>query len=180
MAEPLVFSQSFEALLRALGARGGVTTENKARFREIGVDYDGRLLPAYPLAVWVKPMELGSELVSPGAPQERRHFELGRLMVDSYGETLVGRALLAVMRVIGPRRTIERMTRNLRTTNNYTESSLEPMPDGRTKVWCSRVVSPAFYRGMFTRTVEAAGGKDVKVEVLSADATGAAFAVEWQ
>jgi len=51
MPEALVFSQSFEALLRALG--GQLTEESKTRFRQIGIDFDKRLLPAYPLAVWV-------------------------------------------------------------------------------------------------------------------------------
>lgn len=178
MAEPLVFSQSFEALLRALG--GNLNSEAKARFVAVGVDYDHRLLPAYPLETWVAAMELGAVLFSPGAGPAQRHFLLGRRMVDTYGETLVGRALLAVMRVIGPQRTMERMTRNLRTTNNYTESSMTTLPDGRVTVWCSRVVSPEFYRGMFTRTIEAAGGREARVEIVSADASGGTFAVSWK
>ncbi len=178
MAEPLVFSQSFEALLRALG--GNVNNDAKARFAALGVNFDQRLLPAYPLETWVRAMELGAVLFSPGASPAQRQFLLGRRMVDAYGETLVGRALLAVMRVIGPRRTMERMTRNLRTTNNYTESSMTTGSDGRATVWCSRVVSPDFYCGMFTRTIEAAGGQDVSVEVISADASGGTFSVWWK
>ena len=178
MSEPLVFSQSFEALLRATGA--SLSAESKSRFRALGVDFDKRLLPAYPLDVWVNAMELGSSLLAPGEEKSLRHFALGKRMVDAYGETLVGRALLAVMRVIGPRRTIERMTRNLRSTNNYTESTLEVLPNGQLCVWCSRVVSTEFYRGMFTRALECAGGQDVKVGLMSSDPTGSKFSVEWK
>jgi uncharacterized protein (TIGR02265 family) len=93
---------------------------------------------------------------------------------------LVGRAVLAMMRIIGPRRSFERMTRNLRTTNNYTESRFELRPDGSLVLWCSRVVSAEFYRGMFSRTLEAAGGHDAKVEVLSIDPSGGTFSVQWR
>ena len=178
MAELLVFSQSFEALLRALG--GNLTDASKVKFRAVGVNFDKRLLPAYPLDVWVAAMELGSTLLTPDGTAAERHYALGRRIVDSYGETLVGRALLAVMRVIGPRRSFERMTRNLRTTNNYTESSFEVSGDGQVTLWCSRVVSAEFYRGMFSRTLEAAGGTDGRVQVLSIDASGCKFAVSWK
>ena len=178
MTEPLVFSPSFEALLRALG--GSLNDASKEQFRKLGVDYDQRLLPAYSLDVWVAAMELGSSLLTPNGSQAERHYALGRRMVDSYGETLIGRALLAVMRVIGPRRSFERMTRNLRTTNNYTDSSFEASAEGQVTLWCSKVVSPEFYRGMFSRTLEAAGGTDARVKVLSADASGCKFAVSWK
>ncbi len=178
MGELLVFSQSFEALLRALG--GNLSEASKAKFRALGVNFDQRLLPGYPLDVWVAAMELGSSLLTPDGSAAERHYALGRRMVDSYGETLVGRALLAVMRVIGPRRSFERMTRNLRSTNNYTESKLEVSGDGQVTLWCSRVVSAEFYRGMFTRTLEAAGGTDARIQVMSMNASGCTFAVSWR
>ena len=178
MAEALVFSSTFDALARALGSR--LTVESKARFKALGVNYDApELLPAYPFETWVKAMDLGAELVMPNASQEARHEAMGRRMVDSYGETLVGKALLTAMRVIGPRRTLERMARNLRTANNYTETKVTVAPDGAYHLWCSKVASTSFYRGMLQRGVEVAGGKSVTVTPLAHDETGATFSISW-
>lgn len=175
--EALVFGPTFEALARALGAR--LTASLRAEFRALGVDFDHALLPAYPFTTWVKAMDLASQTVLPNAPENERHTAMGRRMVDSYGETLVGRALLTAIRVIGTRRTLERMARNLRTANNYTETKLTPGPDGSTVLWCSRVASTAFYCGMLQRALEVSGGRDVVVEAASQDETGATFSIRW-
>lgn len=177
MTTPLVLSQAFDGLARALGA--SLTEDARTRFRALGVDYAGDLLPAYPLEIWVQAMDLGSQVLTPGADAEARFFALGRRMLDGYGDTVVGKALLGVMRVIGPRKVLDRMARNLRTANNYAESKVEPLPAGRTRVWSSRVVHPAFYRGMLSRGLEVAGGRDVRIEVLAQDDAGASFAVQW-
>jgi uncharacterized protein (TIGR02265 family) len=178
MAEALVFNSTFEALARALGSR--LNAEAKERFKALGVDFDAReLMPAYPFETWVKAMDLGAELVMPNASQDARHEAMGRRLVDCYGETLVGKALLTAMRVIGPRRTLERMARNLRTGNNYTETKFSVGADGVHQLWCSRVASTSFYRGMLQRGVEVAGGKDVTVSALTRDESGATFAISW-
>lgn len=177
MQEALVFGPTFEALTRALGSR--LTQDARARYRELGVDFDHPLRPAYPFETWVKAMDLGSQLVMPNAAEVERHAAMGRRMVDSYGETLVGKALLTAMRVIGPKRTLERMARNLRTANNYTETKLTVSADGQYVLWCSRVASTAFYCGMLARGVEVAGGKGVIVENTAHDDQGATFSVRW-
>jgi uncharacterized protein (TIGR02265 family) len=178
MAEALVFSSTFDALARALGSR--LTAEAKTRFKALGVDFDAReLLPAYPYETWVKVMDLGAELVMPNASPDARHEAMGRRLVDSYSETLMGKALLTAMRVIGPRRSLERMARNLRTGNNYTEAKLSVGSDGVHQLWCSRVASTSFYRGLLQRVVEVAGGNDVTVTPLGRDESGATFAITW-
>ena len=90
-------NQTFEALTRALGS--SLTDEVKARFKAVGVDLDVRLLPAYPLEIWLKSMEIAASLLLPNATREEQYFNLGHQIVGSYGETLIGRALIAMMRV---------------------------------------------------------------------------------
>ena len=48
---------------------------------------------------------------------------------SGYEKTLVGSALTAMLRVLGPKRTLERMTRNFRTANNYTEVTVEALAE---------------------------------------------------
>lgn len=177
MAEALVFGPTFEALARALGPL--LASEPKGRFKALGVNYDSALLPAYPYDTWVRAMDLASSLVLPNTTEAERHAAMGSRLVDSYGETLVGRALLTALRVIGPKRTLERMARNLRTANNYTETRFTVRDDGVCELWCSRVASTHFYRGLLRRGVEVAGGKDVSIECSAHDASGATFVVRW-
>ncbi|MBE2252873.1 MAG: DUF2378 family protein [Myxococcus sp.] len=177
MQEALVFGPTFDALSRALGLR--LNAEARARFKALGVDFDAPLQPAYPFETWVKAMDLASQLVMPNATERERHLAMGRRMVDSYGETLIGKALMTAMRVIGPRRMMERMARNLRTTNNYTETKLTVLPDGASQLWCSKVASTGFYCGMLRRGLEAAGAKEPSVEATAHDGQGATFLVRW-
>lgn len=176
MDEALVFGPTFEALARALSLR--LTPDAVTRFKAIGIDFE-HLLPAYPFETWVKAMDLGSQLVMPNATEKERHLAMGRRMVDSYGESLVGKALLTAIRVIGPRRMLERMARNLRTANNYTETKVTAQADGSYELWCSKVASTAFYCGMLRRGVEVAGGKEPTVESTAHDGNGATFRVRW-
>jgi uncharacterized protein (TIGR02265 family) len=178
MAEALVFAQTFEGLARSLGPR--LTPAAKAQFKAISVDFDQQLLPAYPFETWVKAMNLGSLLVLPNGTEAARHEAMGRQLLDGYAETLVGKALLAAMRVIGPKRMLERMARNLRTGNNYTETKLTVLDDGTHQLWCSKVASTNFYKGLMRRGVEISGGKEVTVQALQRDEAGATFAITWK
>jgi uncharacterized protein (TIGR02265 family) len=178
MANELVFAASFDGLARALGPK--LDRAALDRFHALGVDLKGTLLPAYPLDLWYRTMDLGSEVLEPGAPLEQRHRALGRQMLDGYSDTVIGRALTALLRVIGPRRTLERMTRNFRSTTNYTETRLEGLPDGSWRLWVSSVVSPHFYRGLLERAMELSGAKGSSVEISGHDASGAVFLIRWQ
>ncbi len=178
MADRVVFSPTFEALVRALGP--ALNDPGKARFKAAGVDFDARLVAAYPLETWLASMEVGAELLLPDGTREKQFFNLGHRIVASFGETMIGRALVALMRVIGPRRALERMTRNLRAANNFTETSVRSIDDHHTEVTCSPVFSPDFFRGLFTGSVEISGGLEVKVDTVSIkDGTGV-FSVQWK
>jgi uncharacterized protein (TIGR02265 family) len=174
----LVFHQTFEALSRALGDR--LDAPLKAKLKEVGVDYDAPLLPAYPLEVWAQAMTLGATALFPEIGADEQPYHLGRRFLDSYSETLVGKALLAMIRVLGPKRTLERMTRNLRSANNYTETELVPLPDGAFRLTFNRVLVPAFYRGLVQRSVEVAGAQGVDVRFEGRAGEAAAFVVRWQ
>ncbi len=178
MADHVVFSSTFEALVRALGPK--LDESGKARFKAIGVDFDARLLPAYTQETWLSAMQIGSDLLMPGESKEAQYYNLGHRIVASFAETMVGRALVAMMRVIGPRRALGRMTRNLRAANNFTETSFAMLDDGRCAVTCSPIVSTEFFRGLFTGSVEAAGGSDVRVELLSVKEGTGTFSISWK
>lgn len=174
---PVVFAASYESLIRLLGPK--LDARAHERFRAHGVDLQKPLQPAYPLATWVESLKVTFDLVAPGAPVETASHLVGRRLVTSLTETTVGKALFALLRVIGIRRGLDRFTRTLRMTNNYSESKLTEQPDGSFIVWCSQVTYPHYYRGVFEAGLESLGAKDVKVSVLSHDSAGATFSLRF-
>ena len=177
LSEQIVFSQTFEALARAVSP--DLSELAKAKFRAAGIDYDRPLQTAYTYDVWMKAMVVGATLLSPDAPHEQQYYNVGLRLVTSYGETVIGRALLALLRLIGPKRTLERMTRNLRSANSFTTATVEMLPDGQATVTVWPVFEPGFFRGLFTGALTAAGGKDVSIETLSIVERKAVYAISW-
>ena len=102
--------------------------------------------------------------------------------------TLVGKAIFAAGRLAGPRRTLERMTRNVRSANNYMESRLEALPDGshRMEYFVVPPLLPAmaalpppsvhYFHGILEAAIEASGAKQQSV-VLEEHDVARRFAV---
>ena len=175
--EPMVFSQAVEGLLRALGTR--LDDAAKDHLRVLGLDVRARLEPAYPLPVWTQVMRFSSTLVAPGRAPGEQMFELGRRFIEGYAETIVGRAMLTALKVLGPRRTLERMSRNFRSGNNYTQTKLDAHGPTDFTLWFNEVKEPEFYRGMLTAGIDRSGAHTVVVKTITHDASGATFSVKW-
>jgi uncharacterized protein (TIGR02265 family) len=176
--DPVIFASSVEALLRALGPQA--TAPVLARFRALGVDLE-RPDPAYPYELWLQCLRLTMDVRWPGAPFDEATYRLGRAIFESYGETFMGRALLPLLKLLGPRRALERMTRNLRTTNNYSVTRLTALGPNRFELWVNRVAFPQYFRGLLEAGLEFSATKDLVVRVVSCSPTeGAVFEVSWQ
>lgn len=174
----MMFSQAVDGLVRALKPR--LTETAKDEIKALGIDLRKPLDPGYTLPVWVQVMRYGAQLIAPHRSEAEQMEELGRRFIDGYEETIVGRALLATMRLLGPRRTLERMSRNFRTGNNYTEAKLVAKGDTEFELWLSSVRAPAFYRGMLMAGIGRTGAKDLEVKVVGHDEQGATFNVSWK
>lgn len=173
---PVLFSQVVEGLVRALGS----TLDEAAReqLKALGLDLR-RVEPAYPLDVWTNVVRYGAALVTPGAPVEKQMYELGRRFIDGYAETLVGQGMLTLLRVLGPKRALERMSRNFRTGNNYTETKLEQTGPTSFFLWFNQVREPEFYRGMLMSGIGRAGAEALQVQVVRREGPSATFAITW-
>lgn len=177
MVEPerVVFLQAFESLARALG--GALDSSLRARFKsELGVDF-GRLHPAYPIATWNRAVRIAMQQLFPGDPGAERL--VGARVVRSFAETTLGNALFVVLRLMGPRRALGRLTRNLRTSNNYSETAVKELTASSCEVWINQVDLPHFDAGVLEAGLVSAGAKQVTVEVLAADAKGTTYRVAW-
>jgi uncharacterized protein (TIGR02265 family) len=178
MPQRLVFSQTFEGLQRALGDRltGQVSTE----FRALGVDFAKGLEPAYELDVWVRCVRHASQLLNPELPEAEQLYRFGRAFIDGYERTMVGKAMLTTLRLIGPKRTLARMDRNLRSGNNYTQTRLEPAagPNAFT-LWVTPVRYVDWYRGLLSAGVEAAGAKGLLLTADVREGEAVTYRIRW-
>lgn len=177
MSEKLIFLQTFEGLVRAYGTR--FTPELLTNFKLYGFDPE-RLLPAYPQKSFIEVVRLLGRALHPGLSEDDAIREVGRGFINGYEDTLVGRAMLAMIRIIGPRRTLERLTRQFRTGNNFSDTRLTQVSASEYQLWCNEVRLPGWYQGIVSRGLEVAGAKDVTVEFVNRDDSGGGtFLIRW-
>ncbi len=167
--EPLVYDATVEAMFsRAL--KGRLSPRLKTRVKEEGIDLDAKLKPSYPREVWLRTMRLVVADLYPGVPEQRAWFELGERMVDSFGETLMGPAIVGILKLLGPKRALGRMSQTFQHANNYMQSSLEELGPGRFRLWVNEVgISPHFIAGTVSATLRTSGATAPQVEIAEFD-----------
>lgn len=178
MVEKLIFSQTFEGLLRVVGSRQ-MTPVIEEGLRARGLDVKRPLLPAYDHRVFLEVVPFLAKHLHPRLGEDPAIVALARDFVDAFGFTLIGRALLAMIRVIGPRRTLERLTRQLRTANNFSQTRVTERSATGYDVWVNEVAMPGWYQGIFERGLELAGAHQVKVVLAERSAGAGTFRVDW-
>ncbi len=175
----LIFSQTVEGLFRSLGP---LSDDAVARFRAIGVDPKQALAPAYPVEQWLQLMKAAAEWRYPSMPFSEAMEALGRGFVDGYGETMIGKAMLAMLRVMGPKWALARFRRSLSTGSNFFETTAVERTPREVEVSLNRCTWPEWYFGIIGRGLEHAGAKNVSVSLLSHEGSGraATLLVTWE
>lgn len=177
MTEKLIFAQTFEGLLRSVQDR--LTPQVVEGLKAMGLDTTAPLLPTYSHTVFIDVVTYLAGQLHPGVDRDAATTLVGRDFMDAYGETMVGRAMIAMIRLIGPRRALERLTREFRTGNNYSETRLTPRGEREYELWVNEVRLPGWYLGILSRGLELAGAKGVKVGLISRQGTDGTFHVSW-
>ena len=180
MPERLVYEQTMEGLfLRGLAGR--VPPGLKERLREVGLNLDRRLLPAYPFELWCTCVRLAAEALHPEETAEGAYHLLGERMVDGYRETLMGRAQFSVLQLLGPRRVLLRTQQSFRSGNNYTEARLSTLAPNALEVWMNEA-GPTRYlvRGALLAGLRASGALDPQVVVAGFTPEDVTYRVHWK
>lgn len=177
MAEPRVaFSSLIQSLERILSP---LDLETMTRLKALGIDPD-HLLPAYPVETWYAGIELAMSRFDPSLTHEQRQNHFGVRLVEVYGETLVGKAMYAMMRLIGPERSIQRATRSFRTATNFLDTSHVVHGPKDWELTMNEVVLPHRYPGFFETALSVAGAKNVKVRLTALTETHSSFRATWE
>ena len=174
-AEKVVFGQSMEGLYRALAPH---TPQERAAFLKAGVRTD-QFAAAYPLDAWLELLDACAASRFAQLNELERFTEVGRLFFLGFEKTLMGSALMGLLKVIGPRRMLDRLTRNFRSANNFTVGTLESLAPNHHKVHINYTARPGFYRGVIASGCASAGAKGLTVTVLETKDLGTTYEIKW-
>lgn len=179
MTDRIVFEHTVEALfIRGLGDR--MTPDLKWQLREAGLDLDRKLLPGYPQERFTRWLQCSARVLHPEASEENALCWLGERLVDGYQETVVGSALFGVLRLLGPRRMLERTQKNFRSGNSYTEVRTTALGEREMELWMNELdIARHFTKGTMLAGMRASGAKEPRVDVLHFDSAGTTYRVRW-
>jgi uncharacterized protein (TIGR02265 family) len=173
--DKVVFGPSLEALWRAMDP---LTAAEAQAFKDAGV-VGGRFDAAYPLAPYLKILEASATSRFGHLQEQDAYVQVGHLFVEGFTRTVIGQALMGIMRLLGPRRTMQRLTRNFRAANNYTEVSVTTLRDNHHQIAVNFVEKPGFYIGVLERTLAHAGAKNAEVTMIAYVDRSPTFEVRW-
>ncbi len=175
--EALVWGHTVEGLVRCGKARA--TPAWASRLRAAGLEVDKAVAPAYTRDQWRSFLMISAEELFEGTMEERLEL-LGSSFIDEYAKTILGRAVSTVMSVIGTKRSIERMTKSLRSGNNYSETRATFTGPHRAEFWLNDTLgAPSYICGALGGVLRRSGCSRVTVKTLSTQGNSAIFEIEW-
>lgn len=151
------------------------------RYAAHGLDVAQKLLPAYPYAVWRQCLQAQRELVFGTLTDDAAAKQQGERFIEMYFErTVMGRPLLLLLRALGPKRTLQRMTQNFRTGNNFSKAEVTMIETQALELRINDVFSPttAWIEGLLGRGLTLAG-MTVQFEAVSHQGDAGVFLARW-
>lgn len=175
-AERLVFQQLVEGLFKAIDSK--LTPRIVERIGELGIRRD-RMLPAYPQEKFNQALDIVTEELFPGLPRAEAQEQMGRQLIRGLQETMLGKAQFALVRLIGPKRALDKMVSTIKTGANYIEARLDWSGPTSAILWLSDADSPEVNQGTFSEMLMAAGAKNARLTRRDHDKPGLTFDVRW-
>jgi uncharacterized protein (TIGR02265 family) len=177
MERELVYDMGVESLFRGIGDR--LTPKLKQTVRELGIDLDKKLLPAYPKEVWVQVVDAVARSVSPDVELAIARRELGHAISRGFKDSVMGRLIAPGLRLMGVRRIMMRLPKNLTISNNFMRVNVaENGPRGIRLEVNEAVPSEEFLCGVIEEIASYAGAKNC--EIFTAKENGrVVFSVNW-
>jgi uncharacterized protein (TIGR02265 family) len=177
-SERIVFSSMIEAYMKGLGDL--VTPRTLAELKQAGLNFE-KLPPAFPEQQMLQFLEIFHRNAWPHLQLSERQRLLGHHAIKGWQNTLLGAAASAVMKLMGPARTLPRITRNFKTTNNFSEATFELVGEKEALVTVNDVQGMVTYwQGIFEAglAIVADGGKvTIDRQLPGPDAT---FRLTWK
>ncbi len=179
MTERLYYAVAVEGTFkRGIGDR--LTDAHREALRdEYGIDPDDTR-PGYPVEVMNRAFIYVQRELFPELPEVEAEDLLGVLSFRGFAATLIGKAIVQMMRLAGPERTMPRMANNLKAGTNFMHIVSRKRAPGDFELDVSDVGGvPHFYRGMFGEGLRLTGAKNLQVQLGSVKGRGAVYRVTW-
>lgn len=176
MPEKLIFGPAFGAMLEA--NRDTLGPDGVRRLRGLGIEPAGPFLAAYPARTWADCTRVLAEELHPGLDLFEGSRQVARVTVDAFAQTLVGRLLFGLTRLIGPERTFRRMTENLRSGSNFIETKITTLSRSPLieELWINDVTGlPGYYQGLLERGTFHTAGYETGYSLVRCDGVEAVF-----
>lgn len=158
--------------------RERITPPLQARLKELGIDLDGKP-KSVPHVQWKEALALAANALFEGSTDERFR-QLGNAVLLRHEETVMGKAVIAVMRLMGPVRVLKRINSTLGSGNNYIQANLAPTS---LTSWEGTVNecngNPHYIAGVIEQGLVITGAKNPKVLVSDFDGHSARFQITW-
>ncbi len=179
MSEQIVFAPAVEGLfVHRLGPR--LTPPIRERLRETGLDLDRPLDPGYPAERWAKFVEVAAQELFPGVERTEAHRQLGFMALEGYGQTLLGKAAIVTMKLMGSRRTTQRMGKYFATGTNYMKCVVTERKPNEFEIHFNEVSGvPYFFAGLVGAGSTITGSKNARVEVRDTDGHACTLLLGW-
>jgi uncharacterized protein (TIGR02265 family) len=129
MAERLWFAPVIEGLY-GNALRGRRTPALDSGLLDLGIDLGKPLRPAYTAETFARAVKLTAHELYPALSPDEGVYRVGQDCWHGFSGTLVGKALVALLRVLGPRRTLPRSGANFRSGTNYIEVDVTEQQPG--------------------------------------------------
>jgi uncharacterized protein (TIGR02265 family) len=179
MADKLVFESSIEGLFhRGLGDR--ITPGLRAELKALGIDLTKKLPPAVSRETWYLALGAAARHCFPRVDKNLALKEIGVLLMKGIEETIFGRTMAPVVRLLGPRRLIERVPKNMKSANNFAESTVTALAPTEYQLDVNDVGdAPEVFQGSLEEIARWAGAKTVDVTFEFQKPPSARFVIRW-
>ncbi len=177
--EQLEFSRSVEGLFQK-GLGSAVDLALKAKLKAQGLDLDKKLLPGYPAADFHRWVETTARHLYPDLTTLEGTRLLGRTAVPGLEDTMMGRALVSGLKLIGPRRSLERVERVFRNNSNYQRVTVDSLSETGGRITIGFVFGiPGYYQGIFESVMPLLGVRNPRVAMLPTPPPSCQYELGW-
>lgn len=157
-----------------------LTPSLRRRLADAGLDTEERSPDQVEHARFATWLRTTVESLFPGTSESEAYRQLGRDLVRGFSMTLWGSAIIAVSRMIGPRRTLERMARNADIIATRYRARFDAQTENSFRFWISEGELPeTFLAGVIAETATLAGAQDVSAEPVETLDGGWVYEVRW-
>lgn len=172
-----LFPSAIEGILKGLGPL--VKPELIAHLKAKGLDVH-HLPPAIPAEHWHERLVDIAVITWPDLPKEEALRQLGLGFVRGWQRTALGSAASALLTLLGPARTLTRLDRAIRTSDNFTRTeTVLDGPNAATMKVSDVQNCPTYWIGVLQAGLEFLG-REGTATLVSHDVPGATFRLTWK